>query len=249
MFIMSKQGSVLLCVGGFTFRKHRQRSNKTRWNCSSHKNCKAVVYTSDDTNEIMKCNNVHNHPIRFISDRIHLNKKRWAFNIARRAPISQEEDLHYMYIPAGHKKNLIMFRGYTFSHYGKNLWYCSKIKLGCKAKLKLDDKERIISAHNTHCHEPPVYCVTDSGEYILVRLSFKYIQTPKRKNPILMLGEYTFTQTTSDQRYWNCSKKLSTFCPAKLRFNSDGKLVDYKLTHNHSPPNYVVTKDGNYIKF
>ncbi|CAH0399063.1 unnamed protein product [Chilo suppressalis] len=188
MFIMSNQGGVLLCIGGYTFRKHRQRSNKTRWNCSSHKNCKAVVYTSDDTNEIMKCNNVHNHPIRvnkkiFISERIHLNKKSWAFNIAQRASISQKENLYKRrnfykcYAKYSCKGNvtlntgvrilpqslrgrpIVMIEDHTFSFHKKyglrTRWRCSKSWKGCKASV-ITVEDIVTKSYLYHDHRDDV---------------------------------------------------------------------------------------------
>ncbi|CAG9787367.1 unnamed protein product [Diatraea saccharalis] len=69
--------------------------------------------------------------------------------------------------------------------------------------------------------------------------SFEYIHSPKHKKPLLMLRSYTFAQTTCDRRYWNCSKKFSTKCPAKLRFDYGGKCglheVKYaRLLHGSS---------------
>ncbi|CAH0399060.1 unnamed protein product [Chilo suppressalis] len=125
----------------------------------------------------------------------------------------------FIYIPAGHKKNLIMFRGYTFSTYGKNLWYCSKIKFGCKAKLKLDDKERIIYARDIHCHEPPEYCVTSSGKYILVHTVYvksdtgkiSYIIIPSQRGGKAMLyNGFRFNVKRENKHgntVWCCAKK------------------------------------------
>ncbi|CAK1579154.1 unnamed protein product [Parnassius mnemosyne] len=65
---------------------------------------------------------------------------------------------------------------------------------------------------------------------------------------MLIVQKYTFAQTTNDGRYWNCSKKLSNKCPAKLRFDSSGRLVHYELKHNHLPPQFYRDSCGKYVK-
>lgn len=69
-----------------------------------------------------------------------------------------------------------------------------------------------------------------------------------RSRPLILLNNYTFAQTTSDKRYWNCSQKLSAKCPAKLKLNDAGKFASFYLCHNHAPPNYIKTVKGKYVK-
>lgn len=77
-------------------------------------------------------------------------------------------DLEYIFIPTGLKKRLLMLGGYTFAQISEKHWYCSKKKLGCKAKVKMEDG-RVVAANNVHCHSPPTYHVTKAGQYILMR--------------------------------------------------------------------------------
>ncbi|RVE50149.1 hypothetical protein evm_005172 [Chilo suppressalis] len=76
VFIRSKFGGILLSIGGFTFCKHRNTKYKTHWKCATHcgKHCKAKVFTLDETNEVIKCYNVHNHPMPCNARMVHLKK-------------------------------------------------------------------------------------------------------------------------------------------------------------------------------
>ncbi|CAH2040270.1 unnamed protein product, partial [Iphiclides podalirius] len=58
----SARGAPIITIGGYRFSQHKRIGEKTRWFCGSHhsKRCKAVIYTIED--EIVKCNNTHNHP-------------------------------------------------------------------------------------------------------------------------------------------------------------------------------------------
>lgn len=76
----------------------------------------------------------------------------------------------------------------------------------------------------------------------------EFITPTNCKKRMLIVQNYMFAQTTSDSRYWNCSKKLSTKCSAKLRFNGRGMLVHYELKHNHAPPQFYRDITGKYIK-
>ncbi|KAI5646688.1 FLYWCH zinc finger domain-containing protein [Phthorimaea operculella] len=76
--------------------------------------------------------------------------------------------------------------------------------------------------------------------------SLEFIKTPQHKNPLLLLQKHTFAQTTKDRRYWNCSKKHTLKCPAKLRFDENDILVHYRLDHNHAPPKMIKTSAGHY---
>lgn len=77
-------------------------------------------------------------------------------------------------------------------------------------------------------------------------MAFEMIDVGK-KRPLILLHNYTFAQTTSDKRYWNCSKKRTTKCTAKLKFDNGGRLVSYHLYHNHSSKSYYKTNDGKYV--
>ncbi|KAL0881474.1 hypothetical protein ABMA27_001337 [Loxostege sticticalis] len=65
-----------------------------------------------------------------------------------------------------------------------------------------------------------------------------------------MVQNHAFTQTTTDNRYWHCFKKQSTRCPAKIRFDERGNLAFFDRNHNHEPPQYHKTQDGNcFLKY
>ncbi|KAL0831910.1 hypothetical protein ABMA28_001429 [Loxostege sticticalis] len=60
---MSSRGGVVICIEGYRFSKHRTSGFKTRWYCATHhhRGCTAVIFTIE-TNEIIRCKNIHNHP-------------------------------------------------------------------------------------------------------------------------------------------------------------------------------------------
>ncbi|OWR46261.1 hypothetical protein KGM_208282 [Danaus plexippus plexippus] len=88
---------------------------------------------------------------------------------------------------------------------------------------------------------PPAYNTLDLGD-----LKFEVIRVSKVKRPLLLVQNYTFAQTTSDFRYWNCSRK-SRKCGARLRFDNHGRLVFSSLDHNHVAPLYY--KQPNDMKY
>lgn len=62
-----------------------------------------------------------------------------------------------------------------------------------------------------------------------------------------MLDNYTFSQAKKDARYWNCSKRNTRGCRAKVNFDKDLNVISYVREHNHSPPRYLL-KHGHYFK-
>lgn len=60
-FVTSIKGKPQIKIGPYKFYKCKiiARSGKTRWECSSGRGCKAVVYTIDDI--VITMRNVHNH--------------------------------------------------------------------------------------------------------------------------------------------------------------------------------------------
>ncbi|CAH2040260.1 unnamed protein product, partial [Iphiclides podalirius] len=119
------------------------------------------------------------------------------------------------------KRPILVVQGYTFAQTTSDTryWNCSnKMSRNCKAKLKFDS------------------------------IFLTYYTLMPRNSPVLMVQGYTFAQTTSDSRYWNCSKKKSRECKAKLKFDNSHHLVDYYLKHNHVPPKYIVDKSGQRIQ-
>ncbi|KOB52135.1 Modifier of mdg4 [Operophtera brumata] len=98
------------------------------------------------------------------------------------------------------------------------LYYCSKKKTGCKAKVRMDEGY-IIYASETHTHEPPNYQCTSKGEY-----------------------------DNRTKRLLRCSSKSSMKCTARLKYK-DGKVEVVNGVHNHDPPVFIKTKDGNVALF
>lgn len=79
-------------------------------------------------------------------------------------------DNFYELIPSRRGKDLILFRGFTFSRRGNNLhWYCSKKdRGGCGAKLRLDHCNKIKFMSVQHNHPQPIIHITAEGEYLIL---------------------------------------------------------------------------------
>lgn len=79
-------------------------------------------------------------------------------------------DCGYEFIPTQRGKNLLMINGFTYSQMKlTNNYYCSKKQSGsCKARVKLDDNGKIVSADYTHTHSPPKYIKMSNGTYFKV---------------------------------------------------------------------------------
>ncbi|XP_038219264.1 uncharacterized protein LOC119837638 [Zerene cesonia] len=58
--ITSRKGKEMLLFRNYTYRKQYDKGNKTRWVCSTQKNCRAVVFT-DSTNVITSAFEEHEH--------------------------------------------------------------------------------------------------------------------------------------------------------------------------------------------
>ncbi|KAJ8724560.1 hypothetical protein PYW08_016034 [Mythimna loreyi] len=143
----------LLMLGGFTF---AQRSNRL-WYCSrSRIGCKARIKMDVDEVTILQADNVHIHD----PPQYHVTHNGDYVFVRTR----------YILIPSGQKNKLLMLGGFTFAQSSKRYWYCSKKRLGCKAKIKMAiDEVTILEAVNVHEHEPPQYHVTEKGEYVMIR--------------------------------------------------------------------------------
>lgn len=73
----------------------------------------------------------------------------------------------YTFIPSRRGHELLMLNGYTYAK-TRHYYYCSKIKSGCKARVKFDRHGKLVLIHTEHGHKPPEYLVTSNGDYIKV---------------------------------------------------------------------------------
>ncbi|CAK1543863.1 unnamed protein product [Leptosia nina] len=60
LVITSRKGKEMLLYRNFTYRKQYDKGNKSRWVCSTQKNCKAVVFT-DSNNVLVSVHQKHHH--------------------------------------------------------------------------------------------------------------------------------------------------------------------------------------------
>lgn len=59
---------------------------------------------------------------------------------------------------------------------------------------------------------------------------------------------FSFLGPKNVKRYLYCSRKLSARCPAKLKLNDAGDIVEVVAIHTHLPIRMVKILNGNYIK-
>ncbi|KPJ13097.1 hypothetical protein RR48_05206 [Papilio machaon] len=114
-----------------------------------------------------------------------------------------------------------MHKGYTYyQHVGSRMFYCSKRKSGCLARIKLGKDETI---------------------------RYKFIPSSKVKGKQWILCEkYTYAQHMYGLLYY-CTRKNSG-CKARIKLNKHGNVTAYDPCHLHEPPLYYVTSKGKYVK-
>lgn len=64
-----------------------------------------------------------------------------------------------------------------------------------------------------------------------------------------MLNNYTYRYNVHAKRYYCSKSKKPNLCKSSLKLDDNGLVSFLKAEHNHAPPNYLVTKDGQYIKY
>lgn len=73
---------------------------------------------------------------------------------------------YYELIPTKRGRNLIMYKGYTFSWNTGKYWCSSRQSYNCKSWLKLDRNMRISLKKIEHRHKKPNYLKTNKGTYV-----------------------------------------------------------------------------------
>lgn len=65
---------------------------------------------------------------------------------------------------------LLLLQEHTFSTSNGRNYYCSKKDQGCKARVKLENKQIVVlkPEHLIHNHLKPDYFITSSGMYVKV---------------------------------------------------------------------------------
>ncbi|KAI5646682.1 FLYWCH zinc finger domain-containing protein [Phthorimaea operculella] len=73
------------------------------------------------------------------------------------------EEAQYAFIrPLKAKHDLLLYGGYTFSQqHSRRHWYCSKKKMGCKARVRMTEDQAIVFSYNQHIHPPPLLQFTE----------------------------------------------------------------------------------------
>ncbi|XP_063540208.1 uncharacterized protein LOC134749243 [Cydia strobilella] len=165
------------------------------------------------------------------------------------------------------KNNLLLYNSYTYSRGVFGNYYCSKrTVMKCKAKVKLDEINNIVLVEDgIHNHEPPVFHISSKGEYVpinftcgiwtklstikeplIVKKQGPMFLTTRRNKRILLYQGFTYSRVNPGQ--YCCSKRLVLKCKAKIKLDEVHTVIlDEELKHNHVPPVFHVSKDGEYI--
>lgn len=66
---------------------------------------------------------------------------------------------------------LLVVQDYTFSRINKScyIWKCSGKSINCKARVRMNASNRIVSYNLVHNHPPPTYYRTKSGEMVKLK--------------------------------------------------------------------------------
>lgn len=57
-----------------------------------------------------------------------------------------------------------------------------------------------------------------------------------------------FTYCLDRDRYWKCSIGSKQKCHARLVLNTNKEIVKETGIHNHEAPQFLITKDGDYVR-
>ncbi|KAL0831884.1 hypothetical protein ABMA28_001414 [Loxostege sticticalis] len=154
------------------------------------------------------------------------------------------------------KKPLLMVQNHAFTQTttDNRYWHCfKKQSTRCPAKIRFDERGNLAFFDRNHNHEPPQYHKTQDGKFliflpllIVAEVNYKLINSGRSQ--LLMIDGYTFSKANKISRTWHCSSSGMMNCKAHVRIDRSNTLVCVLLEHNHPPPKYIVTKDGQYCK-
>ncbi|CAH0673871.1 unnamed protein product [Spodoptera exigua] len=197
ILIPSGQKNQLLMLDGFTF---AQMHSKRHWYCSKKKaGCKAKIKMDVDLVTVIESYRTHNHqPPEYYVTKAGETSQGCVKSAKKYGSLYSEQELkrcgqtlieektqgdgdnlqneikNPIFIPTGLKNKLLMLGGFTFAQVSKRNWYCSRKKIGCKAKVKMNpDGVTITNAMNFHNHKAPQYVISECGEYVFIRTRSK----------------------------------------------------------------------------
>ncbi|XP_028026106.1 uncharacterized protein LOC114239887 [Bombyx mandarina] len=91
-----------------------------------------------------------------------------------------------------------------------------------------------------------IVCATNRP--LLIGHLLNYVMLPtSRGKQLLMFHGYTYSMNNRGSGLFYCSKKAIN-CKASVKLDANGKIVRAYEQHNHSPPKYVVTAKGEFLK-
>lgn len=114
----------------------------------------------------------------------------------------------YTLLPNKGGKYMIKLNGYTYSQYHEKIYYCSKRKAGCKARVKLDADDKILNAFEEHSHYPPEYMRTAYGSYIKLQNNNNNTFCPHKYNLFYVFLSQISTKTSNKQYFQYSNKKM-----------------------------------------
>ncbi|XP_072949713.1 uncharacterized protein [Epargyreus clarus] len=150
------------------------------------------------------------------------------------------------YLPSGNKTKIIMYKDYSFRLQNKvngtKYMQCSnRGSTTCKARLTVDESDRVIKTFGEHNHPAPNFYVTSPDNSI-------FMVEVSRGKSVVMYRNYTYSFVGLGRKYLCCSKKKRSKCTARMKVDRNGVIVFADTNHNHPPPNYHRTSDGRFFK-
>ncbi|CAH2040246.1 unnamed protein product, partial [Iphiclides podalirius] len=223
-------GSSMLMYDRYTFSRPtkvvRAAAGTLCWRCTGRgaNRCHVYIHVDSDLLVVKTFNEPHSHP----------------------PPNYAQTSSGYL-IKLTTGRTLLMYDNYTFStptnvartFTKTQAWRCTgRGSFHCKMYIHVDTELRVLKTFNEHSHPPAKYAKISGG------LEYKFIPSSKGKNSLILIENYTFNRVTTDNRYWTCSRRISTKCKARLRFDHQKNIVLFNREHNHSPPRYVCHDGG-----
>ncbi|XP_045767639.1 uncharacterized protein LOC123868962 isoform X1 [Maniola jurtina] len=138
---------MMLIYKGYTY---THMTHNTRWYCSKKAGgCRARLKTTSEGQLVQVLESEHNHPPP--------NLYRAASGKIIKVMQVKNIDVQLEIIPSNRSSgHLLVHDGYTFvSMNSKTRWYCSKKKVGCKAKLIVTPEGKFVEMLGHHDHLPP----------------------------------------------------------------------------------------------
>ncbi|VVC90619.1 unnamed protein product [Leptidea sinapis] len=133
-----------------------------------------------------------------------------------------------------------------------------KYSKGCKGRIKLDINGDMLPFIGDHNHPPPCYMKTKYGYYSKgckgrIKLDINgdmlhFVGDHNHPPPCYMKTQYgyygfTFAKNSLSKHMYYCSTK-NKGCKGKIKLDDTGRMISADVSHNHTAPSYIRTRDG-----